>query len=94
VQSRTPVVQAPIWLFCSKLRKWLELAKSKRRDSVHLLESSQAWQTISIVETDDADGIYASRCVLVGGGPGGQTRAPGVLDPRVATHAFFFSFSG
>jgi hypothetical protein len=72
VQSRTPVVQGPIWLFCSKLRKWLELAKSKHRDSIRLLESSQAWQTISVLETDDADGIHASRCVLVDGDHPGQ----------------------
>jgi hypothetical protein len=67
VQSRTPVLQGPIWLFRSKLREWLELAKSKRRDSVGLLESSQAWQTISVLETDDAGGIHASSCVLIDG---------------------------
>jgi hypothetical protein len=89
------VVQGPIWLFCSKLRERLELAKSKRRDSIHLLESSQAWQTISVLDTDDSDGIRASRCVLIDGDPGGKLRAPGVVDPRVDTHAFFsFSFSG
>ena len=83
-----------IWLFCSKLPEWLELAKSKQHDSSHLLGPSQARQTIGLLETDNANGIRASGCMLVDGDPDAEVGAPGAVDPRVATHAFFFLFRG
>ena len=94
MQSRALVMEVRIWLFCSKLREWLELAKSKQYDSFHLLGPSQARQTIGILETDAADGIRASRLLLVNENPDAEVGALGVVDPRVATHAFLLSLFG
>jgi hypothetical protein len=67
----------------------LEREGGKHHDSLHLPEIPQAWQTISVLEIDDADGIRAFRSVLVDGDAVAKMRAPGVVGPRIATHAFF-----
>jgi hypothetical protein len=47
---------------------------------------------MSVLETDDADGIRTFRSVLDDGVASAEMRAPGVVDLRVATHAFFLLF--
>jgi hypothetical protein len=49
---------------------------------------------MSVLETDDADGFRAFGSVLVDMDAGAKMRAPGVKDPRVATHALFLLFWG
>jgi hypothetical protein len=66
----------------------LELAKSKHDDSLHLLEPSQASQVKCVFNTNDADWMRAPKRALVDGQRDAKVRAPGEIDPRVATYGF------
>jgi hypothetical protein len=72
----------------------LERERGKHHDSLHLPERPQARQTTSVLKIDDANGLHTFRSVLVDGDAGAKMKAPGVKDPRVATHALFLLFWG